>query len=429
MKRVGIVGGGIGALHLGLYLRTHGIPVTLYTDKTASQQRAARLSNVVCRSAPTRERERWLGVSHWDDAAPDLATMSVSVAGPTPLALTGALTPPAQAVDTRIYTAALLDDFALRGGVIKVGALSAKDVAALSIEHTAMMVGAGRGLLANLFPRVDEHSPYAEPQRLVVAVLCRGIRYPAPLGFEVAISRGNGEILSFPLFSFQQGLTGLGVEVVGDGAFAAFGRLRYEDDPPGFECALLDLVREHAPRLYARVDPAVFGVARPVDVGHVAITPVFRRGYTRLSNGRFVLALGDAHVVMDPVTGQGANTASHAAFVLGAAIRDAATIDEAFCQEVEQRVCEYALPVSDACDVRLRPPMPHVEQLLGAASRHHAPADLYTLGFQHPDRFWPIISSAERTGTLLRQYQAEGARALEPYAVDMRGRMQMAGWT
>jgi 2-polyprenyl-6-methoxyphenol hydroxylase-like FAD-dependent oxidoreductase len=130
------------------------------------------------------------------------------------------------------------------------------------------------------------------------------------------------------------------------------------------------------------------GIASPLDVGHAAITPAVRRGYARLRNGKLVVALGDAHIVMDPVTGQGANKASHAAWVLGEAIRDAGAFDEEFCRRVEQRTCEYALPVSDACNARLQPPPPHVAKFLGAAAQHQAVADFYTDGFNHPDHVW-----------------------------------------
>jgi 2-polyprenyl-6-methoxyphenol hydroxylase-like FAD-dependent oxidoreductase len=421
MKRIGIVGSGIGGLHLGLHLLGNGIPVTLYSDRTAAQQRARRLSNVVCRSAPTRERERQLGVNHWDGAAPDLTCMSVSVVGPRPLAFCGALTPPAQVVDMRIYWATLLEDFTSRGGELQVGTLSASDVDAVSAAHSLTVVAAGRGSLSNLFPRVPEHSPHAEPQRLVVAGLFRGIRLPDRVGFDACVSRGNGEILAFPLFSFEPDVTGLGIEIVRDGAFAPLGRLRYEDDPRAFDSSVLELLREHAPGIHARIDETIFGIARPLDVGHAAITPTVRRGHVRLAAGRMVLALGDAHIVMDPITGQGANKASRDAFVLGEAIRDADAFDEAFCEQVERRVCEYALPTSDACNARLQPPAPHVGRLLGAAAQHPALADLYASGFHHPDRFWRIISNPDRTGALLDGFEATGPSALVPYVMEMNG--------
>ena len=76
-----------------------------------------------------------------------------------------------------------------------------------------------------------------------------------------------------------------------------------------------------------------------------------------MSNARFAVALGAAHVLLDPVTGQGANTASHAACVLGEAIVTADSFDEAFCQRV----------VSDGCNARFEPPQPPEEQIRGYA--------------------------------------------------------------
>src|SRR4051794_4662848 len=70
MNNIGIIGAGIAGLHLGLLLRNHGIKATIYTEKGPEQQRAARLGNIVVRNAPTRERERMLGVNHWDSSAP-----------------------------------------------------------------------------------------------------------------------------------------------------------------------------------------------------------------------------------------------------------------------------------------------------------------------------------------------------------------------
>src|SRR6478735_9315392 len=103
MTSIGIVGGGIAGLHLGLHLRAHGLGATIYTSKTPAQHRADRLRNVVCRNGLTRQREQALGVNHWDDEAPDLGELAVSVPGPRPIAFAGALTPASQVVDMRIY--------------------------------------------------------------------------------------------------------------------------------------------------------------------------------------------------------------------------------------------------------------------------------------------------------------------------------------
>jgi 2-polyprenyl-6-methoxyphenol hydroxylase-like FAD-dependent oxidoreductase len=401
MPRIGIVGAGIGGLQLALFLQKHGIAATVYAEKTPAQHLASQLRNVVCRNGCTRERERALGVNHWDETAPDLCELAVSVGG-APIAFAGRLTPPSHVVDMRIYWARLLEDFSSRGGQVVFGMRSPSDVEALSAQHDLLVVASGRGSLANLFPRMTEHSPYSEPQRVVVAGLFRGIGYREPRALEVFAARGHGEILAFPLFSFEPGLTGLGIEAARGGAFRVLTHVKYETDRLGFERTVLELLREHAPALYSRVDRERFGVARPLDVGYAAITPTVRRAHTRLSNGRLAFALADAHIVMDPITGQGANKASHAAWVLGTAIRDTRELDEEFCRVVERQICTYALPVSDAANARLQPPQPHVARLLAAASECQAIADLYAEGFNHPDRYWQIVSNEQRTESVRR---------------------------
>ena len=76
---------------------------------------------------------------------------------------------------------------------------------------------------------------------------------------------------------------------------------------------------------------------------------------------------------------------------------DAGEFDEEFCRQVEQRMGEFALPVSDACNARLQPPPPHFAKFLATAAQHQAAADIYTSAFNYPDRVWRILSNAERT--------------------------------
>lgn len=413
MTRIGIIGGGVAGLHLGLYLRSRGVDATIYAAKTGAQHRADRLRNVVCRSGSTRRREQALGVNHWDDEAPDLGTLSVSVPGPRPVAFAGAVAPAAQVVDMRIYWSRLLDDFTARGGEVVAGAVQSSDLDAIATQFDLTVVASGRGSLSNLFQLRRDHSPFAAPQRVVVAALVRGIAYREPLGFEVVVVRGAGEILAFPMYSFEPGLTALGIEIVRGGPFTPLTTLHYDDSPREVESLILGLIREYATAIWTRLDPERFSIARTLDIGHVAITPAARHACLRLSNGRLAIALGDAHVVMDPLTGQGANKASHAAWVLGEAIVDGGPYDEEFCADVERRMSSYALAVSDACNARLQPPPPHVQQLLGAATRRQTIADAYTHGFNHPDEYWRILSDATRTELLLQLLDREEPAALE----------------
>jgi hypothetical protein len=396
MADVGIIGSGIAGLHLGLSLLDQGAPATIYTERTPEQQLARRLSNMVARNACTRARERRLGINHWDRPSHDMGRLAVRVAGPRPMAFSGAMAP-AQSVDMRVYEARLLDDFASRGGRVVIGAVQAFELERLADRHELLVVASGRANLSSLFHRVEEHSPLTSPQRLAVGGLFRGVRDSAPRALEVNVSPGNGEILVVPIQSFEPDLTGMGILIAAGGQFEPLRHLRYEHEPAAFTAAVLGLLRDHAPSVFERVDPTMFGLSRPLDLCYAAITPTVRRGFVMLPNGRPAMALGDAHVIIDPITGRGANSAAHAAEVVSEAILTASNFDRAFCERVEREVCRYVLPVSDAANARVLPPSPHFRELLAAAARDHAVADFYAEGYNRPDRFWAIAGSAERT--------------------------------
>ena len=212
--KIGVVGAGIAGLHLGLLLQQAGIEATIFTEQTPEQVRANRLPNVVVRSASTRERERQLGVAHWDALGVDLTHYAFHLAGEHPLAFTGVFDQPAMSVDLRLYCARLLEDFIQRGGDVRYGMLQADDLARLSGKYDLVVAATGRGALGALFPRIAERSPFSAPQRLCVGGLFRGVALERRPALGVTIVRGHGEILSFPVYSFEPGLTGIAFESI-----------------------------------------------------------------------------------------------------------------------------------------------------------------------------------------------------------------------
>src|SRR5262249_51881648 len=103
MKSIGIVGSGIAGLHLGLFLQKDGVDATIYSDKAPDQIRAGRLHNLVVRFDRTRERERALGVDHWE--FPDFGVFGVHmrVGIAPPIVWNGSFKRPASSVDMHIY--------------------------------------------------------------------------------------------------------------------------------------------------------------------------------------------------------------------------------------------------------------------------------------------------------------------------------------
>lgn len=283
----------------------------------------------------------------------------------------------------------------------------AAGVAELGRAHDLAIVASGRGSLAGMFPRVPERSPFTEPQRRLFAGLFRGIRFPERLGMTFQLVPGHGEIFENQFLTAGGLVNGLLMEAIPGGAIEIVTRLRYEDDPRVFNRAVLDVLRENAPVVYERVDPETFGLIKPLDMLQGAIVPTVRRGVAPLGDGRFALALGDAHVTNDPVLGQGANAASRAAWALGEALADHAArggaFDEAFCTEVEARQWELLRPVTEWTNAFLQPPPPHALQYLAAAAKNKVIANAFAENFDNPKRQWEIFSSPESTSTFIAE--------------------------
>ena len=176
--------------------------------------------------------------------------------------------------------------------------------------------------------------------------------------------------------------------------------MRYDDDPAAYDRLVLETLRTHYPMAAERVDPASFGLWSGRDLLQGALTPIVREDYARLSSGRYALAMGDAHTVVDPMMGQGANSASYSAWTIGEAIVADHVYDERFCQRVARRREGFVHGVSDWTNLMLNPP-PHVQEFLGAMSQDKALCDEFTTNFNDPERQVDVLGTPERTRAYL----------------------------
>ncbi|MBC8170867.1 MAG: monooxygenase [Anaerolineae bacterium] len=401
MKNIGIVGSGIGGLHLALFLQQHGVAVTLYSDRTAEQLRTSKFYNTPARFGQTMDRERSVGINHWDDATP-LTHFNLAITG-TPLQFRAYVEESGMFIDPRIYTSTWLDDFETRGGTVVIGALTADDVVRLSEQHDLMVIASGKGSLIELFERLPQYSPFDAPQRLLIAGYFDGINKPDQQGMGFVISPGNGEVFQASVNTFDGVRESLLIEGIPGGGFDIATKIRYQDNPAEFNAQVLELLRVHAPSVYELVDPATFGVAND-EVMQGAVTPTVRKGYKALSNGKFAVAMGDVHVSNDPIVGQGANNASTAAWTLGDLILNETSYDETFCANAEAKMWAYTESVTNWSNAFLMPPPDHVLNLLGAASQNQALANAFANNFNYPVRQWEVLSSPDNTMAFIQQH-------------------------
>jgi 2-polyprenyl-6-methoxyphenol hydroxylase-like FAD-dependent oxidoreductase len=265
-------------------------------------------------------------------------------------------------------------------------------------------VAAGRGMGA-MFAPLPEKSPYDKPQRRLSAGIYHGVRYSEPKGVGVHMSLGHGEMLELPITSRDGFATALLFENIPGGDLEVLADIPYEEDPRGHDEHVLRKLEAHYPMCFERVDPAEFRLQGPTDLLQGALTPVVREDYVRLDSGTFALAMGDAHCVVDPVNGQGANSASYSAWVIGHAILDDLAFDEQFCRRVARERQAFVHGVSDWTNMILNPE-PHVVGLLMAMAQNKALCDVYTQNFNHPDRQWDTVATPERTAAFIARHTA-----------------------
>ena len=404
--RVAIVGAGISGVTLALRLQQLGVDTTLLCDRTPAEQRAGRVENLVARFPATRDRERRLSVAHWDDLGSCASQgIDVDVIG-TSLGFLGCFERPAQGIDFRVYVARLVEDYVARGGQLVVGPLPANptELVAQTAAHDVIVVAAGRssGLAPALFAVRRDRSPYTRPQRRLLGGLYEGVAATDPPAVCFNLVPGAGEIFQQPFLTDRGVFAAMLVEAVPDGPLEPITRIDVAAHPRRFAHALLGVLEAFAPKLAARVDAAHFGPLGPRDVLQGAITPTVRAGWTTLPDGRLALAVGDAWIVNDPITGQGANIGSYCAWRMADELHAAERVDAAFACELEDELWSYAGPVTAWTNAWLQPPPEHILDVLGAATAHQPVADAFARGFADPVRFAADLATPEAAATFTR---------------------------
>ncbi|EME52127.1 styrene monooxygenase/indole monooxygenase family protein [Amycolatopsis decaplanina] len=370
MRRIVVAGAGQAGLVLALGLQRHGYAVTVVTDRDAETIRDGRLISNQCVFHPALTRERALGINFWDGEAPEILGASFGLAGDSPepaVSWQARFDHPAQSVDQRVKVSAWLTAFAERGGEVRIGKVTPDGLEEYAREFDLVLVAAGRGPQFDaLFSRDDARSPHREPQRTIgIMYLVSGRDEPLPVypGLTFGLSQA-GELFGLPIQSVRGPVFGLGFFGVPGGPMDVWDGVTGLDEH--FELAMT-LLRGQFPW----VEESLAGArpSGPLDVLRGRVLPIVRDPVGTLPSGAKVLAMGDAAVTNDPIAGQGANMAAHAAAVYERRILDHGDrpFDEAFLRGTFAEYWEKARHATRLSNDLLAPPPDHVLATLEAA--------------------------------------------------------------
>lgn len=419
-KKIGIIGAGTAGLHLGLFLRNHDVEVTIVSDRRPEDYQHARLMNTVGHNHETLARETSLGVNHWHDGTVGYFCHHVVINAEDPVRFRGDYNLPSRAVDYRVYLPRLMEDFEERGGRFEYRDVSSADIPQLSARFDLVIVGTGKGVLGRMFKAVPALSPFERPQRALCAGIYRGVRVATPRGVTFSVLPGHGEAMDFPMLTFDGLMTAIVVGNLPGGHLEEMAHLSYDNNPRLFLDTFLRKLEKHHPDIFARIEPAEFDLARPLDILQGGVVPTVREAFVELDDGKFAIAIGDVHSVTDPLTGQGGNMASYAAGVLGEHIVREDIYDRRFCVRVDHERAERVLAASSWTNVMLRPPTEELNRLFEGMALNKSIADEFTENFNYPERQWDRLASGRRMLQWIEERRP--AKAAE------RSQMDLADW-
>jgi len=409
-RRIAIVGAGQSGLQLALGLAGDGHEVTLVTNQTAEQVLHGRVQSSQCMFESALETERALGLDFWSEECPPVEGISLTVPGA--FQWSARLDRPAQSVDQRLKLSGWLREYEARGGRLVVQEAGVDDLERLAREHELVIVATGRGVLGGLFPRDPERSPYDAPQRALALTYVRGLeprREFSAVCFNLV--PGVGEYFVFPALT----TSGPCEIMVFEGAPG--GPMDCWDDvttPAEHLARSLEILERFLPHERARANGVELTDPNGVLTGRV--TPTVRQPVARLPSGAPVLAMADAVVLNDPITGQGSNNAAKCAEIYLERIlaQDGAPFDERWMRQTFDHYWRgYAQWVVGWTNSLLAPPAPHVLRLLEAATEAPSLAATIANGFDDPRTFYPWWFDGREADRLIAARRAQDAQGVD----------------
>ncbi|MCI2416633.1 FAD-binding oxidoreductase [Saccharopolyspora sp. K220] len=393
MQRILIVGAGQSGLQLALSLRepqhANQYAVTVLSGRKPAEIRDGRIMSTQCMFHPALQNERAHGLNLWENQAPRIGGIGLSVAGEdgTPaLNWLGLLDNFAQSVDQRIKMSTWLEVVEQRGGTVEYREPTPELLDEMARDYDLVVVAAGRGPLAELFERDPSRSPYTAPQRALAAAYVHGAgrrpEHPDTDAVRFNVIPGVGELFIIPGYTFSGACEMPLFEGIPGGPLDCWSG---DLEPAEHWAKMRDLMRQWVPWEYERFKDAQLTDQQATLAGRV--TPVVRKPVGQLPSGTPVLGMADVVVTNDPISGQGANNASKFAqsYLNSILEHGDRPFDPAWMAEAFERYWAEASVITTWTNNMLQPPPGHVMQVFGAAAMNPGIRNNVANSFANPN--------------------------------------------
>jgi Styrene monooxygenase A putative substrate binding domain/Pyridine nucleotide-disulphide oxidoreductase len=390
MRKIVIIGGGQSGLQLALGLQQKGYEVTVVANRTPEQIFNGRVSSSQFMFHDSLQNERELGINFWEKDCPVTEGIAFTIPGPDrtkALFWEAKLDHYGQSVDQRVKFSGWMKEFAKRGGNLVVRDAGPQDVDDYSRSNDLVIVAAGKGEINRMFERDPERSPFDKPMRALALTYVKNMVPRQPFtAVSFNLVPGVGEYFVFPALTTTGACEIMVFEGVPGGPMDCWNDVKTPAEHLAKSKWVLDtfmpLEGERCREVELTDDNGILA-------GRFA--PTVRKPICRLPSGGLALGMGDVVTTNDPITGQGANTASKAAAIYMRRIleRGNRPFDAGWMQQTFEEFWNYAQWVTKWTNSLLVPPEPQILQLMGAASQIPPLAARIANGFNNPPDYSP----------------------------------------
>jgi 2-polyprenyl-6-methoxyphenol hydroxylase-like FAD-dependent oxidoreductase len=409
MRKFTIVGGGQAGLMVAIGLLKAGHKVRVVQNRSGDQIASGKVMSSQCMFSNAVQHERDLGLDHWSPQCPPVQGINFIVPAPDgsgskAIDWTGRLERDAFAVDQRLKMPRWLKDFVALGGELQIDDAGVEALESYAAEDDLVIVAAGKGEVARLFPRDAAKSPYDAPQRALALTYVTGMTPRQPhSAVEFNLIPGGGEYFVFPALTLSGPCEIMVFEGIPGGPMDCWADVR---TPQDHLATSLNILKTFLPWEYERSKNCQLTDDNGILSGRFA--PTVRHPVATLPSGRQVLGLGDAVCLNDPITGQGSNNAAKAAAVYLKRILDHGDqpFDRAFMQGTFDAYWDYAQWVVQWTNMLLQPPPPFILNIMGTACAEPRLAHRMANGFDDPRDFFPWFADPGAADAYLAQLKA-----------------------
>ncbi|WP_408006122.1 styrene monooxygenase/indole monooxygenase family protein [Pseudalkalibacillus sp. A8] len=377
-KRIGIIGTGTAGLHLAYALK-EDFDVSIFHSTSPEEIRNGRVLSTQVHFGSARARERRFQMPEWHTRL--IESIHITIGAQKLFA--GRLKESASSVDQRLYVSHYMDDLKNKGVSFCHTKVEKDQFEKLTDEFDLVVDCSGRTGQLFSFPIEESLTPFQQPQRKCIVGYFKGIQDNKPLGVNVTILPGMGEMFEIPALTEVGGVTILFIMPIPDQKLDVFKGVK---NPVEFTEKMREVLETHFPNVSKRVDKERFFLADENGFLQVAVKPEIRRPHITF-NEKLVLGCGDSVFLNDPITGQGCNLASYCAEQLYETLIDYKFVDwdNSLGEEYWARTKPFVKEVTEWTNAMTQPIPEHIIGLLLKGAEDSSIADQVAEWFARPD--------------------------------------------